>query len=128
MIETFNAKVRAECLDQQWFESLEEAREQLEEWRKEYNRERPHSSLNNLTSEEYLARWRTEKQLEKPKTNVSIEILLRGRSRDGGAGRCKAAGSHAHHMQKPMAFTPKQFGTTSMLWVVEIVKVFEILI
>lgn len=65
MIETFNAKVRAECLDQQWFESLEEAREQLEEWRNKYNRERPHSSLNNLTPEEDLARWRAEKQLEK---------------------------------------------------------------
>ena len=65
MIETFNAKVRAECLDQHWFESLEEDKEQLEEWRKEYNRERPHSSLNNLTPDEYLARWRAEKQLEK---------------------------------------------------------------
>ena len=65
MIETFNAKVRAECLDQQWFESLGEAQEQLEEWRKEYNRMRPHSSLNNLTPDEYLARWQAEKQLEK---------------------------------------------------------------
>ncbi len=58
MIETFNAKVRAECLDQQWFESLGEAQEQLEEWRKEYNRERPHSSLNNLPPE----KWREEQQ------------------------------------------------------------------
>jgi len=65
MIETFNAKVRAECLDQHWFESLEEAREQLEEWRKEYHRERPHSSLNNLTPDEYLARWRAEEQIKK---------------------------------------------------------------
>lgn len=65
MIETFNAKVRAEYLDQQWFESLEEAKEQLEEWRKEYNRERPHSSLNNLTPDEYLARWRAENKSEK---------------------------------------------------------------
>jgi hypothetical protein len=38
--------VRGECLDQHWFESLGEAIVQLEEWRKEYNQERPHSSVN----------------------------------------------------------------------------------
>ncbi len=47
MIETFNAKVRAECLDQHWFTSLQEAQEQLESWRQEYNQQRPHSSLDN---------------------------------------------------------------------------------
>ena len=61
MIETFNAKVRAECLDQQWFESLGEAKEQLKESRKEYNWVRPHSSLGNLTPEEYMAQWQAEK-------------------------------------------------------------------
>jgi hypothetical protein len=55
MIETFNAKVRVECLDQHWFESLEEAKQQLEAWRREYNEERPHSSLGDLTPTEFAA-------------------------------------------------------------------------
>jgi putative transposase len=65
MTETFNAKVRGECLDQHWFESLEEAQEQLEEWRQEYNQERPHSSLDDLTPEEYLAPWWQSQEPEK---------------------------------------------------------------
>lgn len=52
-IESFNGKLRAECLDQHWFRNLSEAREILEAWRVEYNRVRPHSALNNLTPEEY---------------------------------------------------------------------------
>jgi putative transposase len=45
-IESFNGKLRAECLDQHWFRNLSETREILEDWRLEYNRIRPHSSLN----------------------------------------------------------------------------------
>lgn len=52
-IESFNGKLRAECLDQHWFRNLSEAREILEAWRVEYNRVRPHSSLDNLTPEEF---------------------------------------------------------------------------
>lgn len=52
-IESFNGKLRAECLNQHWFQSLSEAREIIEAWRLEYNKIRPHSSLDNLTPEEY---------------------------------------------------------------------------
>lgn len=52
-IESFNGKLRSECLDQHWFRSLAEARDIIEDWRLEYNRVRPHSSLDNLTPEEY---------------------------------------------------------------------------
>lgn len=65
LIETFNAKVRVECLDQNWFESLNEARRQIEQWRREYNQERPHSSLNNLTPDQFIANWRSEQRLKK---------------------------------------------------------------
>lgn len=64
MIETFNAKVRAECLDQHWFTSLEEAQEQLESWRQEYNEQRPHSSLSNQTPAEFMAFWRAQQPLK----------------------------------------------------------------
>ena len=52
-IESFNGKLRAECLNQHWFKNLSEAKEIIENWRSEYNQVRPHSSLNNLTPEEY---------------------------------------------------------------------------
>jgi putative transposase len=53
-IESFNGRLREECLNQHWFESLEEAKHVLETWRVEYNTERPHSSLANLTPAEHL--------------------------------------------------------------------------
>ena len=48
-IEAFNSRLRAECLNASWFLSLADARERLEAWRQEYNDERPHGSLGNLT-------------------------------------------------------------------------------
>ena len=52
-IESFNGKLRDECLNQHWFRNLSEAKEILEAWRIEYNKIRPHGSLDNLTPEEY---------------------------------------------------------------------------
>jgi putative transposase len=47
-IESFNGRFRAECLDQEWFGSLSQARRIIEAWRISYNSERPHSSLGYL--------------------------------------------------------------------------------
>ena len=44
-VESFNGTMRHHCLNQLWFRSLEEARDQIEAWRRHYNEERPHSSL-----------------------------------------------------------------------------------
>jgi putative transposase len=52
-IESFNGKVRDECLNQNIFLSLAAARDSLERWRQDYNRERPHSALNWMSPEEY---------------------------------------------------------------------------
>jgi len=52
-IESFNGKFRDECLNENWFMSLFEAREIVENWRIDYNQERPHSSLGNLTPREF---------------------------------------------------------------------------
>ena len=54
-IESFNARLRDECLNEHAFVSLADARVKIEKWRIEYNRERPHSSLGNLTPEEFAA-------------------------------------------------------------------------
>jgi putative transposase len=52
-IESFNGKFRDECLNEHWFLSIAHAREVIEAWRVEYNTERTHSSLGNLTPEEF---------------------------------------------------------------------------
>lgn len=55
-IESFNGKFREECLNESWFNTLEEAREIIETWRNEYNGFRPHSSLGRLTPLAFAAR------------------------------------------------------------------------
>jgi len=52
-IESFHGKFREECLNEHWFLTLEDARETIENWRLDYNRVRPHSSLGYLTPEEF---------------------------------------------------------------------------
>lgn len=56
-IESFNGKFRDECLNENWFTSLKDAQEKIEAWRKDYNRNRPHSSLGNLSPEEFVKRF-----------------------------------------------------------------------
>lgn len=53
-VESFQGKLRDECLNLNWFSSLKEAREKIEVWRQEYNTERPHSSLGGLAPYEYI--------------------------------------------------------------------------
>ncbi len=46
-IESFNGKFRAECLNQHWFLPLDDARQKLDDWRKDYNKVQPHSAIGN---------------------------------------------------------------------------------
>jgi len=55
LIEAFNGRLRAECLNEHWFLSLEAAPEKVEAWRRHYNEERPHSALGNLAPREFAA-------------------------------------------------------------------------
>lgn len=55
-IESFNGKFRDECLSQYWFRDLADARQLTEEYRMDYNQQRPHSALGNLTPEEFARR------------------------------------------------------------------------
>ena len=59
-IESFNDKFRNECLNEHWFLTLNEARDLIEEFRQDYNDFRPHSSLNNLTPNEFLDKFKKE--------------------------------------------------------------------
>lgn len=48
-IESFNARVRLECLNQHWFLNLDDARTKIELWRQDYNDVRPHSAIGERT-------------------------------------------------------------------------------
>ena len=52
-IESFNGRFRDECLNEHWFLTMAHARRVIEHWRIEYNTERPHSSLSDLTPEQF---------------------------------------------------------------------------
>jgi putative transposase len=56
-VESFNGRVRDECLNQHWFASLEEVRTIVEGWRIEYNTERPHRALGQQTPAAWEAAW-----------------------------------------------------------------------
>jgi putative transposase len=53
LVESFNGRLREECLDQHWFADLAEARRTVEAWRLDYNHARPHSALGYRTPEEF---------------------------------------------------------------------------
>ena len=52
-IESFNGRLRDECLNETAFSTLPEARKLLSEWQVDYNQVRPHSALQNQTPEEF---------------------------------------------------------------------------
>ena len=61
--ESFNGKLRDECLSREWFSSVKEAQVVIEGWRKFYNEERPHSSLGYLTPLEFKSKTENTKSL-----------------------------------------------------------------
>ena len=52
-VESFNGRLRDECLNANWFLNVVDAKEKIERWRVEYNRDRPHSSLAYRTPAEF---------------------------------------------------------------------------
>ncbi len=54
--ESFNGRLRDECLNEAWFTTLRDARATIEAWRKDYNEVRPHSALGNSTPNEFARR------------------------------------------------------------------------
>lgn len=60
-IESFNGRLREECLNQHIFTSLSEAQEKIEAWRQDYNEVRPHGSLGWLTPAAYRENYINKK-------------------------------------------------------------------
>lgn len=57
MIESFNGRLRDECLNLNEFATLDHVKEILRVWRHDYNHGRPHESLSNPTPSEYERKW-----------------------------------------------------------------------
>jgi putative transposase len=53
LVESFNGRLRDECLNTNWFLSLDDARCKIEAWREHYNESRPHTSLGYVPPREF---------------------------------------------------------------------------
>jgi putative transposase len=74
VIESFNGKLRDECLNQQYFLNLADAQELIERWRLHYNTARPHSALRRATPAEYAM----DMVRNKPHQNPELLVLNQG--------------------------------------------------
>ena len=86
-VESFNSRLRDECLDREEFRSVFEARVVLEQFRLSYNTERPHSSLGYATPSEFAESWARDNDEGPPSTS------------DSGLA------PHPQHQSKPMGAT-----------------------
>ena len=64
-VESFHGRLRDECLNEHLFRSIREARWIIEAWRNDYNRNRPHTSLNGLTPNEFATRSETDHNMNR---------------------------------------------------------------
>lgn len=63
-IESFNGRLRDECLNVHRFLSLADARQKIETWRRDYNEARPHGSLGRLTPCEFVTHRQATRTIE----------------------------------------------------------------
>lgn len=94
--ESFHGRFRDECLNMEEFHSITEARVITEMWRREYNDERPHSSLNYMTPLEFKEAW------EKSEAQMKMSLSRSGLP-DGKAEREKPRDIHE---ALPIRITP----------------------
>ena len=81
-IESFNGRLRQECLDQSWFVSIEDAQKKIEDWRIDYNENRPHSSLENQAPNAFLATLEPNSKSRKTNTSFGPKIGVRSIDRN----------------------------------------------
>lgn len=65
-VESFNGKLRDECLNREWFRDLREARAVIESWRQFYNHRRPHSALG----------YQTPAQFREQSRNIAVHLTV----------------------------------------------------
>jgi putative transposase len=75
-IESFNGRLRDECLNVEWFESLEDARQKLAKFREHYNHQRPHSALADRTPAAFAELHGHGKEKTSPSMGRALQSLL----------------------------------------------------
>lgn len=73
-VESFNGRLRQECLNANWFLSLDDAKAKITAWRREYNESRPHSALDWATPAEFARGTRQQAEAaisEEPEVSTS---------------------------------------------------------
>ena len=74
-VESFNGTFRDDCLNENWFLSLKEAREVIEEWKEEYNEFRPHSSIGNIPPAMFADRyWAGVQNINQMPENLTLAL------------------------------------------------------
>lgn len=73
-VESFNGKFRDECLSQDWFLSLPDARFHVEQYWRDYNQVRPHSALHNRTPAEVAREYAATAVLPCYPTRLSLRV------------------------------------------------------
>ena len=71
-IESFNGKFRDECLNEHWFLTLQEAQVVIEAWRREYNEERTHSTLGDMTPLEFINNHQNRSHVAQESTSLAL--------------------------------------------------------
>jgi putative transposase len=74
-IESFNAKFRDECLNENWFESLAQARHVIAIWRQDYNEVRPHGTIGRIPPAEFAAKHRNPNPSTTTVGSVNLQTL-----------------------------------------------------
>jgi len=71
-IESFNGKFRDECLNEHWFLTLQEAQVVIEAWRREYNEERTHSTIGDVTPVEFITHHHDRSHAAQESTSLAL--------------------------------------------------------
>lgn len=76
-VESFNGKFRDECLNENTFDSLGEAREEIERWRNDYNSTRPHRGLANKRLKRSRGHFKTNRPCLEKRHNFGVPVRRR---------------------------------------------------
>jgi putative transposase len=74
-IESFNGSFRDECLNTNWFLSLDDAYDKISHWVQEYNHFRPHISLKEMTPAEFIEKYCEEQQEKVALPGASVPLV-----------------------------------------------------
>src|SRR5712692_8675508 len=77
-VESFNGRFRDECLNENWFSDLADAREKIAQWKQDYNEARPHSSLQYRTPVEFAAQAAGLYRNEVGRTKTGESLIIPG--------------------------------------------------